>query len=325
MNGDSSAMWSWRLPLDIGELGAQLMLQPLRKGVDAPRTAMYVPTQFVKDTGTIRVIKDAWAAYESEGRLILTSRLVANNRDYVVRYAFDPSGEFTVNVDVGGWTLVKVSDDSVMSSESHDQERVRFIAPYLLAPIAQHAIGVRADLDVDTAVNTVDEIEVFKDDDTTANRQGNVTRVDITELRFEQEAQRMNNAATLRRWRVRSAQPDSVSGITPGYEIASTGAGAMLLGDKNYTHRRAKFADHHLSVTRYHDNELHATGDLVNQSQEGRGLPDYVKNNESVRNTDVVTWITMIVNEVPRPEDVPLMRTQRCSVSFLPSGFVKRR
>jgi primary-amine oxidase len=77
-------------------------------------------------------------------------------------------------------------------------------------------------------------------------------------------------------------------------------------------------------VTRYKADEMNAAGYYPNQSRGGDGLPQWISDNESVENEDVVTWYSTGVTHLPRPEDWPVMPVAHVGFSLLPVGFFTR-
>lgn len=74
------------------------------------------------------------------------------------------------------------------------------------------------------------------------------------------------------------------------------------------------FIKHPIWVTAYRDDEQGAAGVFSRSGKSGQGLPQYVKNGESLENCDIVVWHTFAVTHAPRPEEFPLMNR-------MPSGF----
>ena len=69
---------------------------------------------------------------------------------------------------------------------------------------------------------------------------------------------------------------------------------------------------------------MNAAGYYPNQSRGGDGLPQWISDNESVENEDVVTWYSTGVTHIPRPEDWPVMPVAHVGFSLLPVGFFTR-
>lgn len=99
-----------------------------------------------------------------------------------------------------------------------------------------------------------------------------------------------------------------ISGQPVGYKILSP-VTQLLLADPNSTQaKRAKFAQHHLWVTKHRDNEFYAGGRYTLQStSEIEGVADAAKRNDDVLQKDVVVWSVFGLTHNPRVEDWPVM------------------
>ncbi len=85
--------------------------------------------------------------------------------------------------------------------------------------------------------------------------------------------------------------------------------------------RRAGFVAHDLWVTAYDPNQLHAPGDYLSQNENGPGLAQWVEQDCSLVDTDLVLWHTVSVMHVPRPEDFPVMPVEYVGFMLKPVGF----
>lgn len=95
----------------------------------------------------------------------------------------------------------------------------------------------------------------------------------------------------------------------------------LLAGPYSLVRRRARFAEHHLWVTRYRDGDLWAGGNWTNQSPEERdGLVDYAARYEDVR-ADIVVWHTFGMAHNPRVEDFPMMPVEISTNTLRPADF----
>ena len=87
--------------------------------------------------------------------------------------------------------------------------------------------------------------------------------------------------------------------------------------------RRAAFATKHLWVTPYRPDERFPAGDYPNQHPGGAGLPAWTKADRPIENTDVVLWYTLGSHHITRPEDWPVMPTDRAGL-HAQAGWVLR-
>lgn len=84
-----------------------------------------------------------------------------------------------------------------------------------------------------------------------------------------------------------------VSSNPVGYKLVPLPSQLLLASKNSIVRRRARFAEHHIWVTRYRDGDLWAGGKWTNQSlEEIEGVKDYAERNESVRGEDLILWHT---------------------------------
>jgi primary-amine oxidase len=99
----------------------------------------------------------------------------------------------------------------------------------------------------------------------------------------------------------------------------------LLAHPSSVAAKRAKFAQHHLWVSKYRDGDLWAGGKFTTNSyEETDGLSSYVARAENVRNDDLVVWVTMGLTHIPRVEDFPVMPTEKLRLALKPADFFSR-
>ena len=84
---------------------------------------------------------------------------------------------------------------------------------------------------------------------------------------------------------------------------------------------RAGFALSNLWATPYTEGEESAAGDHTPMSVSGRGLPHFTRSDRPIVDCDLVTWHTVGVTHVPRPEDWPVMPVEHAGLMLVPAGF----
>jgi primary-amine oxidase len=153
------------------------------------------------------------------------------------------------------------------------------------------------------------------------NRFLNGILMDAYDFHYEQEACRSMSMDHARSWVIRSASEKNALGGPTGYMLMPGANAVPYIMSGTWVRNRARFIDHHVWSTRYHDGELYPAGAYPNQSSAGEGLPAYIKNNESINGKDLVLWYTMGVSHFPRPEEWPIMSAHRASFTLVPNGF----
>jgi primary-amine oxidase len=120
---------------------------------------------------------------------------------------------------------------------------------------------------------------------------------------------------------INKSHHNNVSGNPVGYKL-DLHPSQMLLTGETVTRQRARFAEHHIWVTRYRDGDLWAGGRWTEQSvKETDGVFDYAARNEDVKNEDIVIWHTIGMIHTATPEQFPVMGVEPLSVFLKPAAF----
>lgn len=178
-------------------------------------------------------------------------------------------------------------------------------------------------MDVDGQANDVMEMNV-KPSPVDKNTSGNAFVVEETPLTKETTAVRDLNMTQSREWMIMSADKKNAMGAATGYMLMPGGNAIFLPTESAEIRSKAAFATHHVWVTNYNPNELYAAGNYPNQTKAGKGLPEYILNDESLMGKDIVLWYSMGVTHIPRPEDWPVMPVHRVGFKLVPRGFFDR-
>jgi primary-amine oxidase len=123
-------------------------------------------------------------------------------------------------------------------------------------------------------------------------------------------------------WKVTNPSRRNAFGEPSGYVIESHGSVEPLLDKRDY--ERAGFIAHPLWITAHHADERYAAGDTPNQNPDAPGLPQYVRDNESLVNRDLVAWLSVGFHHAPQSEDWPVLSRERLSFELKPSNFFDR-
>lgn len=194
----------------------------------------------------------------------------------------------------------------------------------LYAPVHQHFMNVRLDLDVDGPGNSVQEVHTEADPPGPDNPLGNAFRSKATVLPTESQAQQLIDPLSARSWRVINPSVRNAVGEPVGYRLVP-GTNVLPFADSDASvTRRAGFATKHLWVTPYREAERHPAGDYPNQHAGGAGLPEWTRADRPIEDTDVVLWYTLGSHHSPRLEDWPVMPVQHAGFTLQPDGFFDR-
>ncbi|KAA0083419.1 primary-amine oxidase [Mycolicibacterium sp. P9-64] len=187
----------------------------------------------------------------------------------------------------------------------------------LYAPIHQHIFNVRMDFELDGPANSVYEVDtVVPDENPTRSCFYTVDRL----LEREQDAVRRADAAKHRFWKIANRDSRNLVDEPVAYRLQPTDAITLCALPDSWVSKRAGFATNNFWVTAYDETQRYPAGD-PNQSRGGDGLPEFVSQNRSIVDEDIVVWYTFGMHHVVRLEDWPVMPRQHVGFILQPHGF----
>jgi primary-amine oxidase len=335
--GDPSPQRWFQNFFDGGEYLLGGFANSLELGCDCVGDITYLDAVLCGNNGTPRVVPQAICIHEEDAgilwkhtdnwngssdsrrnrRLVVSFFVTVGNYDYGFYWYFSLDGKIELEVKATGvvFTSAYPGPGYPFASE---------LAPGLGAPYHQHLFSARLDFTVDGTGNSVDELEAMLAPRGPENPHGTGITQRVTRLTTESTAQRMADNSKGRVWLVSNPGVQNRLGRDVGYVLYPEGQPAMLADSESDIHRRATFATKHLWVTAYEPSELYSAGDFVNQHPGGAGLPDWVKDDRSVENTDIVLWHTFGLTHFPRTEDWPIMPVDSAGFVLKPHGFFGR-
>jgi primary-amine oxidase len=224
------------------------------------------------------------------------------NYEYIFAYKFDQSGGITVETRATGIVSVVNIDPGKTSQYGN------LVSPGTLAQNHQHIFCIRIDPAIDGATNSVIAEESHPvPTSADINPHGNLYEVRNTVLDKSQwldAAPQHNRVIKM----VNTHKLNPISGKPVGYKFTPEATQLLLAQKDSIQARRAQFAQHHVWVTKYKDNELYAGGRYTLQSKdEIGGVSDAVKREDKIDDEDVVVWNTFGLTHNPRVEDWPVM------------------
>ena len=248
-------------------------------------------------------------------RLVISFIVTAGNYEYAVYWYFYQDGTIEFEVKLTGIVLTSALAPGEISDFG------TLVAPRTLAAHHQHFMSVRLDMAVDGLLNTVYEVDTEAIAPGPGNPLGNAFRPVKRSLRRESEAQRVIDPLRGRYWLIANPGKRTELGHEPAYKlIPGSNVLAFSHPDAPVT-QRAAFATKHLWVTPFQPGERFPSGDYPNQHSGGAGLPAWTKADRPIENTDVVLWYTLGSHHITRPEDWPVMPTDRAGFMLKPAGF----
>ena len=358
---DPEETWNSHVFLDAGEYfvntGSGGIIKPLLAGVDCPTYATFFSGTFYHDNGTPyvrpqlacmfeRVTGDpVWRHWDEDtyavsGRptreLVFRTVATVGNYDYLFDWRFEQDASITVGVGATGILEVKAVKDqradapqsASMVGTDPDGNKVEFgqlIAPGLSAVDHDHYFSYRLDLDVDGVNNTlmVDKLVPYKLPENTMGRKW-IWAMKPEMLKKEGDAKLDVSIAHPAMWMFTNEGVKNSLGQNTSFAIMPGETGISLLPPDEWPQKRAGWSEHNLWVTPYDPTERFASGVYLMGSTGEDSLPNWVKQNRSIMNTDIVAWYTVGFHHVPRPEDWPQMPIMWHTFSLSPFQFLPK-
>ena len=244
------------------------------------------------------------------GRAVVTRRrelviqfiITLANYEYVFAYKFDQAGGIVVEARATGI----VSVVNIDKGKTADWGNV--VSPGALAQNHQHCFCVRIDPAIDGSKNTVitEESHPIQMD---ANTNPNGNRYEVRKMPIATSRGMDVDPLAGRTFKIQNLdQRNPISGKPVGYKVIPPATQKLLAAPNSIQSNRALFAQHHVWVTKYRDQELYAAGRYTLQSRhEKGGVADAVKRNDNTMQEDVVFWNVFSLTHNPRVEDWPVM------------------
>lgn len=349
---DPDLGWYWRTYMDSGEYGFGVFLTPLRRGVDCPAHAAFLPAVINDDAGKPLTIPDAiciferdigdpaWRHFEifaqspsemvlPEGRpatnLVVRSASSVGNYDYLIDTIFHQDGRIDLNVGATGIDAVKgAAAQSMTDTGAADETRYgTLIAPGLIAPNHDHYFNFRLDFDVDGPDNTFMRTALVAGDPPADLPRRSFWVTETHAARTELEGRYRINPATPAMYHVMNMNSHGPLGHHPGYMIVPNDSVAYAPFDfvNDPPMKRNAYIEYTIWNTPYDLSEQYAGGEYAFQSDGSDTLATWVEMDRPIDNTDIVTWYTMGLHHVPHAEDWPVMSTVWRGITLMPFNF----
>lgn len=234
--------------------------------------------------------------------LVVQFILTLANYEYLFAYKFNLAGGIDIEVRATGIV------SCVNIEPGKTSEYGNIVNPGVLAQNHQHIFAVRIDPAIDGPNNTVVQEESLPEMmNATTNPAGNGYRVVKTPITRSSWA----DASPLTNRIFKITNPSSknpISGKPVSYKLTPPPTQLLLADSRSVQAKRAAFAQHHVWVSKYRDDELWANGPYPFQStSEIGGVLDMVSRGENVDNDDIVVWSVFGLTHNPRVEDWPVM------------------
>jgi primary-amine oxidase len=334
--GDPRPTQARKNAFDVGEYGMGMCANGLQLGCDCLGDITYLDANLCDSRGRTLTIPNAICIHEEDygilwkhtdrrlpdhpevrrsRRLVVSSISTVENYEYGFYWYFYQDGNIEFQIKLTGILSL---------GATHPDEKPphgAMVAPQLYAPNHQHFFNMRLDFDIDGQRNTIHQVDVVADPVDEHNPFGNAFRAQSTVLRSEKQACANLNLATSRTWRIINPGRKNRLGEPVGYKLIPGDNAVPFASPDAWWRKRARFVDHHIWVTPFHENENFAAGDFPNQSLADHGLATWVDADRPIEDTDAVLWYTFGHTHIPRPEDYPVMPAAYIGFLLKPSGF----
>ncbi|OAA57834.1 copper amine oxidase 1 [Akanthomyces lecanii RCEF 1005] len=321
---------------DFGDASASRAANNLSLGCDCLGAIKYLDATLVSADGEPCVSKNVICIHEQDDgilwkhtNLITERAVVVRDRKLIIQFILTLGNYeyiFAYHLDLAGGIYLEARPTGIMSPVAIDAGKTSpygtVVGPGVLAQNHQHIFAVRIDAAVDGHANTVTvEESLPMPMEPTRNPYGNGYRVESTTIKNSTYV----DAAPMRNRIIKISNPSKknpVSGRPVAYKFSPPATQLLLADPASDIARRAKYAQHHVWVTRHADYEYWAGGEFTNMSREEEGgCFDAAARQDSVENGDVVVWAVFGFTHSPRVEDWPVMPAERFTLHLRPVDF----
>jgi primary-amine oxidase len=345
----------WKTPFDVGEYGIGRLANSLTEGCDCLGYMHYFDAVLNDPDGNPTVIEDAICLHEEdygllwkhhdwrEGddeirrnrRLVVSFISTIGNYDFAFYWYFYQDGSVEGQVRLTGCNAT-----GPMPPGETETGTAEMVGPDHKSMIHQHVFTARLDFDIDGVNNSIRQVDLeqvpygpggYEPEENHAeptrehlNRYGQAAYAKRQQYESESEASALTNPHTGRYWEIVNENVINDATQQPvGYRLRHKNGDntvfAPLEGSSDM--ERLGLADQHLWTTQYDDDELFPAGEYPNQSPGGEGLTEWVKQDRSVENEDIVVWYNLNQTHVCTPEDWPILPAKMMSFKLEPVHF----
>lgn len=324
-----------RTAYDIGEWGLGFMTTSLELGCDCLGEIRYLDAVIHNSGGEPKTIKNAICVHEEDNgvlwkhvdgdvgaevrrmrRLVVSAHVTVANYEYLVYWRFYEDASIECEVRATGIMVTTPFQGDTPPPYGTAVDTQTY------APIHQHFIVARLDMEVDGPQNTVVMSETAQlPIDPQTNPYGLALTQRSTPLRTEEEGKQDYSWETQRAWKVTNPGKLNKVGTPVAYKLVPGGAFPPMIDHSSPVFQRAQVLGHTLWVTPFRPEERWPCGEFVNQSGTDEGLPVWTSANRSIDNTDIVLWYVFGIHHIPRVEDWPIMPADTVSFWLKPTGF----
>ncbi|XP_062589032.1 putative amine oxidase [copper-containing] [Saccostrea cucullata] len=310
-------------------------------GVDCPSHATFIPASHVLESSDKLVTyKNAFCVFEfntgmplrthhssspfqgafyeglSNTVLILRSILSVVNYSYLLDFIFYHTGAIEVKIVSTGYILA--SPFTPNASNIGVQ-----VSDYIKGNIHHHMFSYKVDIDIEGSQNRYRTLDIstkafanrFNPDPNAKIVQGQFI---VSEKKTESEAAYKFNFDAPKYHLFYNNLKNNKFGVPRSYRLLSRGMSKQLLPEGEGNEPAMAWMRYQMSVTKRKESEricssiysaLDAKAPVVN-------FDDYLRDNESIVDEDLVAWVSLGVQHIPHTEDLPVTHTPGMDLSF---------
>lgn len=327
-----------RTAYDIGEWGLGFMTTSLELGCDCLGEIVYVDATLPDSSGEPFTIRNAICLHEEDNavmwkhvdhktgaevrrqrRMVISCHATVANYEYLIYWRFYQDGNIECEIRATG---IMVTTPFPEGTQPPGYGTVVDVNTY--APFHQHFLVARLDLDVDGEGNTVMEVDSKAPPISADNPHGLAVVNESTPIASESESARDFDWSTQRSWKVVNPNKTNAFGTPVAYKLVPGACFPAMMDPTATQFLRAPVIGHTLWVTANSADERWPAGTYPTQSEACTGITEWIKDDASLLNTDVVLWYVFGIHHITRVEEWPIMSVDVVSFWLKPSGFFDR-
>ena len=327
-----------RTAYDIGEWGLGSMTTSLELGCDCLGEIVYLDATLADTRGEPYTVKNAVCLHEEDNavmwkhvdhtfgaevrrqrRMVISCHATVANYEYLVYWRLYQDGNIECEIRATG---IMVTTPFPEGSAPPPYGTVVDVNTY--APYHQHFLVARLDLDVDGEDNTVMEVDSVAPPVSADNPYGLSLVTESTPITSEAHAARDFDWSTQRAWKVVNPNKTNKYGTNVAYKLVPGACFPPMMDPSTVQYLRAPVIGHTLWVTKNSPDERWPAGKYPAQSEVDTGMTEWLKDDASLINTDVVLWYVFGIHHITRMEEWPIMSVDTVSFWLKPSGFFDR-
>jgi primary-amine oxidase len=344
---DGRMPYARKAAFDLGNNGAGVSANNLKLGCDCLGHIKYFDGWHVTSGGDPLHIPNAVCCHEVDDGilwkhtnfrtgnavvtrarvLVLQTIITVSNYEYI--FAFHLGQDASLHYEVRATGIVSTAPIEVGDQVPYGT----VVAPGVMAPYHQHLFSLRIDPAVAGHDNSlvVEESRPMPIDDPNVHNPFGVGYTTASQVVEDEAGLDLDHSVNRAFKIVNESVVNPVTGGPVGYKLIPYYSQLLLAHPSSYHAKRSEYGAHAVWVTRYHDDEVFASGRHTMQSLGGQGIASWIKNRQAqqqeqptstkVRNQDIVVWHTFGSTHNPRVEDWPVMPVEKMVVGLKPVNF----